>query len=76
MPHLMGELTPDLWELPPDLGDLAPDLGELTPDLGEPVPHISESIERLGKRPRQGPLHAVIYDVCAQGKWITSAEFA
>ena len=62
MPHLMGELPPDLGELPPDLGELPP--------------HIKESIAQLGKRPRREPLRAVIYDVCAQGKWMTSAELA
>ena len=74
-----GELTPDLGELPPDPGELVPDPGELVSDPGELVSDpacLAESIAGLGQRPRRGPLRAVIYSLCAQGRWMTSAELA
>lgn len=71
-----GERTPELWEQTPDVGEQTPELGEPEADVEEPPPDITASIARLGKRPRRQPLRAVIYTLCAQGKWMTSAELA
>ena len=71
-----GELGPKTGELRPDVGELKPETGELGPDAGELPNGVRYAIERLGKRPRQEQLRPVIHAICAQGRWVTSAEIS
>jgi ATP-dependent DNA helicase RecG len=70
----------DRGELGLDRGELGSDRGELGPDRGEPSPvenaagvpdrsmlpaELSTRLAKLGRRPRQGPLRAMILRLCA-----------
>ena len=76
LPPEVGELPPEVGELPPEVGELPPEVGELPPEVGELPVHIRERITNLGERPRREHVHAIIQEICAQGRWVTSAEIA
>lgn len=64
-------------DLTTDTGEFGTDTGEFGADTGEELPlAIRATIDQLGQRPRRERLRPLIYAICDQGKWVTSAELA
>ncbi len=70
------EFDTDTGKLSADEGELCVDGREFDADGGELPGYIRARIAKLGKRPRRVRVRPIIYLICNQGKWVTSAELA
>ena len=72
-----GEFVADTGEFGADTGEFGADTGEFGADTEEELPlAIRAAIDQLGQRPRRERLRPLIHAICAQGRWVTSAELA